>query len=113
MSLELGHWRMAAFRGCSRPDKTDLLILDDWGPDRLDASNGVTLWRSSGNRYEAGINSNHSHCPSMAWHDVSVEPTFADAILDRLVSTTPTASGFDGSIIAQPKSKLVTKHKTN
>jgi hypothetical protein len=32
------------FRGLT---KTDLLILDDWGPDRLNAGQRRTLWRSS------------------------------------------------------------------
>ncbi len=36
-------------------------------------------------RYEAGSTLITSQLPIDAWHDVIGEPTFADAILDRLV----------------------------
>ena len=36
-------------------------------------------------RYEAGSTLITSQLPMDAWHDVIGEPTFADAILDRLV----------------------------
>jgi DNA replication protein DnaC len=37
-------------------------------------------------RYEAGSTLITSQLPIDAWHDVIGEPTFADAILDRLVN---------------------------
>jgi DNA replication protein DnaC len=65
--------------------KTRLLILDDWGPDRLNASQRRDLMEIVEDRYEAGSTLITSQLPIDAWHDVIGEPTFADAILDRLV----------------------------
>jgi DNA replication protein DnaC len=65
--------------------KTQLLILDDWGPDRLGASQRRDLMEIVEDRYEAGSTLITSQLPIDAWHDVIGEPTFADAILDRLV----------------------------
>jgi DNA replication protein DnaC len=65
--------------------KTDLLILDDWGPDRLNASQRRDLMEIVEDRYEAGSTLITSQLPIDAWHEVIGEPTFADAILDRLV----------------------------
>ena len=70
------------FRGLVR---ADLLILDDWGPDRLTASQRRDLMEIVEDRYGAGSTLITSQLPVDAWHDVVGEPTFADAILDRLV----------------------------
>ena len=75
-----------AFRVSSRPlPKTQLLILDDWGPDRLNASQRRDLMEIVEDRYEVGSTLITSQLPIDTWHDVIGEPTFADAILDRLV----------------------------
>ena len=65
--------------------KTDLLILDDWGPDRLSPSQRRDLMEIVEDRYGAGSILITSQLPVDTWHDVIGEPTFADAILDRLV----------------------------
>lgn len=65
--------------------KVDLLILDDWGPDRLTASQRRDLMEIVEDRYGAGSTLITSQLPVDAWHAVIDEPTFADAILDRLV----------------------------
>lgn len=65
--------------------KTDLLILDDWGPERLNAAQRRDLMEIVEDRYEAGSTLITSQLPIDAWHDVIGDPTFADAILDRLV----------------------------
>jgi hypothetical protein len=65
--------------------KTQLLILDDWGPDRLNASQRRDLMEIVEDRYEVGSTLITSQLPIDKWHDVIGEPTFADAILDRLV----------------------------
>jgi DNA replication protein DnaC len=61
--------------------KTQLLILDNWGPDRLNASQRRDLMEI----VEDWSTLITSQLPVSAWHDVIGEPTFADAILDRLV----------------------------
>ena len=65
--------------------KTDLLILDDWGPDRLTASQRRDLMEIIEDRYGRGSTLITSQLPVEAWHEVIAEPTFADAILDRIV----------------------------
>lgn len=65
--------------------KCDLLILDDWGPDRLTAGARRDLMEIVEDRYGMGSTMITSQLPVDAWHDVIGEPTLADAILDRLV----------------------------
>ena len=65
--------------------KVDLLILDDWGPDRLSANQRRDLMEIVEDRYGRGSVLITSPLPIETWHEVIGEPTFADAILDRLV----------------------------
>lgn len=65
--------------------KTQLLILDDWGPDRLTAAQRRDLMEIVEERYGRGSTMITSQMPVSTWHDVIGEPTFADAILDRIV----------------------------
>lgn len=65
--------------------RADLLILDDWGPDRLTAGQRRDLMEIVEDRYGAGSTVITSQLPIDSWHAVIDEPTFADAILDRLV----------------------------
>jgi DNA replication protein DnaC len=65
--------------------KADLLILDDWGPDRLSAGQRRDLMEIVEDRCGARSTLVTSQLPVDAWHAVIDEPTFADAILDRLV----------------------------
>lgn len=65
--------------------KADLLVLDDWGPDRLNAGQRRDLMEIVEDRYGNGSTLITSQLPVEKWHDVIGEPTFADAILDRLV----------------------------
>lgn len=65
--------------------KVDLLILDDWGPERLNAGQRRDLMEIVEDRYGSGSTVITSQLPVDTWHEVVDEPTFADAILDRLV----------------------------
>jgi len=65
--------------------RCDLLILDDWGPDRLSAGQRRDLMEITDDRHGIGSTLITSQLPVDTWHDVIGEPTFADAILDRLV----------------------------
>ena len=65
--------------------RCDLLILDDWGPDRLNAGQRRDLMEITEDRYGSGSTLITSQLSVDAWHDVIDEPTFADAILDRIV----------------------------
>ena len=59
--------------------------MDDWGPDRLTATQRRDLMEIVEKRYGRGSTMITSQLPIKAWHDVIGEPTFADAILDRIV----------------------------
>jgi DNA replication protein DnaC len=65
--------------------KVDLLILDDWGPDRLNASQRRDLMEIIEDRHGRGSTLITSQLKVDKWHEVIAEPTFADAILDRIV----------------------------
>jgi DNA replication protein DnaC len=65
--------------------KADLLIIDDWGPDRLNPSQRRDLMEIVEDRSDARSTLVTSQLPVDAWHAVIDEPTIADAILDRLV----------------------------
>jgi len=67
--LELAHGDGRFARLFRTLTKADLLILDDWGPDRLSASQRRDLMEIVEDRYGAG----------------ATLMTFADAILDRLI----------------------------
>lgn len=65
--------------------KAALLILDDWGPERLTADQRRDLLEIVEDRYQSASTLITSQLPVAQWHEVVGEPTFADAILDRIV----------------------------
>jgi DNA replication protein DnaC len=83
--LELAHGDGRFTKQFKMLTKVDLLILDDWGPERLSASQRRDLMEIVEDRHGAGSTVITSQLPVDAWHEVIGEPTFADAILDRLV----------------------------
>jgi DNA replication protein DnaC len=83
--LELAHGDGSFARLFRSLTKVDLLILDDLGPDRLTASQRRDLMEIVEERHGRGSTLIASQLPVKAWHDLIGEPTFADAILDRLV----------------------------
>ena len=70
------------FRALTRPN---LLILDDWGPERLNADQRRHLMEIVEDRHHNASILITSQLPVAKWHDIIGEPTFADAILDRIV----------------------------
>lgn len=65
--------------------KTNLLILDDWGPEPLTADHRRDLMEIVEDRYQNTSIMITSQLPVEKWHDIIGDPTFADAILDRIV----------------------------
>jgi len=65
--------------------RTDLLILDDWGPEQMTASQRRDLMEIVDDRYGRKATVVTSQLPAEKWYDIIGDPTFADAILDRLV----------------------------
>jgi DNA replication protein DnaC len=62
-----------------------LLILDDWGLSPLDAGARHDLLEILEARYSRHSTIITSQVPVDKWHDLIGDPTYADAILDRLV----------------------------
>ena len=100
--LELAHGDGRFARLFRTLTKADLLILDDWGPDRLSANQRRDLMEIVEDRYGAGSTLITSQLPVDAWHEVIGDPTFADAILDRLVHNAHRLA-LDGPSMRDPK----------
>ena len=64
--------------------RADLLILDDWGLEPLDAGARHDLLEILEERYGRRSTMITSQLPVDRWHDIIGDPTYADAILDRL-----------------------------
>jgi len=62
-----------------------LLVLDDWGLEPLDEQARHDLLEILEERYGRRSTIVTSQVPVSAWHEVIGNPTYADAILDRLV----------------------------
>jgi DNA replication protein DnaC len=62
-----------------------LLILDDWGLEPLDPGSRRDLYEILEERYGRRSTILTSQVPVDKWHAVIGDPTYADAILDRLV----------------------------
>jgi DNA replication protein DnaC len=65
--------------------RVDLLVLDDWGLTQLDAHARHDLMEVLEERHGRRAIIVTSQIPVDRWHDVIGDPTYADAILDRLV----------------------------
>jgi DNA replication protein DnaC len=65
--------------------KLDLLVIDDWGLAKLNTDNLRDLLEILEDRYGVRSTIVTSQLPLEKWHGLIGEPTFADAILDRLV----------------------------
>lgn len=65
--------------------KTDLLILDDWGMQPLEASQRQDLMELIEDRHGRHSTLIASQLPVKHWHDYIGEATMSDAILDRLL----------------------------
>ena len=65
--------------------RVELLILDDWGLEPLDAAARHDLLEILEERYGRQSTIITSQIPVDKWHDVIGDPTYADAILDRLI----------------------------
>jgi DNA replication protein DnaC len=62
-----------------------LLILDDWGLEPLDAGARRDLYEILEERYGRRSTILTSQVPIDKWHEIIGNPTYADAILDRLI----------------------------
>ena len=65
--------------------RADLLILNDWGLEPLAAAARHDLLEILEERYGRRSTVITSQLPVNRWHEVIADPTYADAILDRLI----------------------------
>jgi DNA replication protein DnaC len=66
-------------------EKTDLLVIDDWGMYPLDQDAARDFFEILEDRTHRGSIVMVSQLPVENWYDIIQAPTIADAILDRLV----------------------------
>jgi DNA replication protein DnaC len=66
-------------------ERTRLLIVDDWGPEPLNAEQRRDLLEIVDDRYDRGSLLLTSQVPVNRWHEVIGDPTLGDAILDRII----------------------------
>jgi DNA replication protein DnaC len=72
-------------REIAKIERQDLLILDDFGLQPLDASNRSVLMEIIEDRHGNRSTIITSQLPVVQWYEVIGEQTIADAILDRIV----------------------------
>jgi DNA replication protein DnaC len=65
--------------------RVDLLILDDWGPEKLDDAQRRDLLEIVEDRYGRRSTIVTSQIPVDRWYEIIGNPTIADAVLDRLL----------------------------
>ena len=66
-------------------ERTNLIVIDDWGPEPLTPEQRRDLLEIVDDRYDKGSLLITSQVPVLQWHDVIADPTLADAILDRVI----------------------------
>lgn len=83
--LRRAHADGSYMRLSSRLEKTNLLIIDDWGMESLKPAEYRDFLEILDDRHGQGATMLTSQFPVNLWHDTIGNPTVADAILDRLV----------------------------
>ena len=66
-------------------ERTDLLVIDDWGTTTLTDGQPHDLFEILDDRYDRRSTLIAAQLPIEHWHDIIGDPTLADAILDRLI----------------------------
>lgn len=92
--------------------KANLLILDDWGPERLTSDQRRDLMEIVEDRYQNASIMITSQLPLAKWHDIIGDPTFADAILDRIVHNAHRIT-LDGPSMRKLKAERVDDNEKN
>lgn len=71
----------------SRLDKNDLIVLDDFGLQKMDGDTRIALLTLLEERYEKKSMIIISQLALDKWYDYIAETTLADAIMDRLINS--------------------------
>lgn len=86
----MGQLKLAKAKGTNladlkRIERTDLLILDDFGLQPFDSQSRITLLDIIEDRHGKRSTLITSQIPVKQWYDIIGEKTIADAVLDRIV----------------------------
>jgi DNA replication protein DnaC len=88
--------------------RVDLLIFDDWGLEPLNADARHDLLEILEERYGRRSTIVTRQLPVQQWHEVIGDPTYADAILDRLVHN-PHRIELSGESLRKTKARAAKK----
>jgi DNA replication protein DnaC len=91
--------------------RVDLLILDDWGPEQLNAEQRRDLLEIVEDRYDTRSILITSQLPVSQWYEIIGDPTLADAILDRVIHNAYRIE-LKGESMRKLKLSAQEKHKT-
>lgn len=94
-------------REIAKIERQDLLILDDFGLQPLDASNRSVLMEIIEDRHGNRSTVITSQLPVAQWYEVIGEQTIADAILDRIVHDAHRMELVGESIRRRQRNKIV------
>ena len=83
--LRIAHGDGSYARLMGQLQKTDLLILDDWGMQKVTGPQRQDLMEVIEDRHGRGSTLIASQLPTEYWHEYIGSATLADAILDRLL----------------------------
>lgn len=83
--LSAGHTDGSYRQQLSKLGKKTLLILDDWGLEKLTSRQASDLLDVLEERYQRGSTIVASQVPVSDWYKMISNPTIADALLDRLL----------------------------
>lgn len=89
--------------------KTDLIVLDDWGLAPLNAEQRRDLLELLDDRHGLRSTLITSQLPVEKWHALIGDPTFADAILDRLIHNAYRLN-LKGESLRKTRSRLTATH---
>lgn len=89
-----------------RIQRHDLLIVDDFGLEKLDGPSRLSLLEVMEDRHGIRSTIMTSQLPVKNWHEIIGDPTIADAICDRIIHSAHKIELEGGSVrkILQPKS---------
>jgi DNA replication protein DnaC len=83
--LHIGHADGSYRQQLAQLAKKKLLILDDWGMEKLNARQANDLLDVMEDRYQNASTIIASQIPATDWYGLIANPTVADALLDRLL----------------------------
>lgn len=106
----MGNLKLAKAKGTilaelKRIERTDLLILDDFGLQPFDSQSRIALLDIIEDRHQKRSTIITSQIPVKEWYDVIGEKTIADTVLDRIVHNSLRVELF-GESLRRKKNKI-------